>query len=255
MILFKIRIKNSASDNKEELTDEMNNKIVMIHQPDFMPYLGFFQRLIMADIYIVLDNVQYVKGSRTQTSRDKIKTLNGEKWINVGIEKVHYKSRINEIWLTQGNEWRERSLNLIKENYRKTDFFHEIFPFIQNLYQFKGDKMVDFNMASIKMLIELFGIENIEIEYASKLQADGKSNELIINLVKAVKCKRYLSGIGARDYYVPELYEQAGIEVIWQNFKHPVYPQQFGKFIPYLSSIDLLFNCGIEKSREILRNC
>lgn len=233
----------------------MDDKIVVIHQPDFMPYLGFFQRLITADIYIVLDNVQYVRGSRTQTSRDKIKTLNGEKWINVGIEKARYKSRINEIRLSQCSEWRERSLNLIKENYRKTDFFHEIFPFIQTLYEFKSDMMVDFNMAAIKMLIELFGIENIEIEYASKLRADGNSNELIINLVKAVKCKRYLSGIGARDYYVPELYEQAGIEVIWQNFKHPVYPQQFGEFIPYLSSIDLLFNCGIEKSREILRNC
>ena len=76
---------------------------------------------------------------------------------------------------------------------------------------------------------------------------------MIINIVKELGCHRYLSGIGARDYYVPELYEQAGIEVIWQAFEHPVYPQQYGGFIPYLSSIDLLFNCGIEKSRRILR--
>ena len=234
----------------------MNDKIVVIHQPDFMPYLGFFQRLIMADIYVVLDNVQYVRGSsRTQTNRDKIKTANGEKWINVGIQKAPFKSRIDEIRLAQENSWRERSLNLLKENYRKTDFFEEIFPYLQELYKIECEKMVDFNMASIKMLIDLFGIENIEIKYASALQAAGKSNELIINLVKAVGCTRYLSGIGARDYYVPELYEQAGVEVIWQKFEHPVYPQQFGDFIPYLSSIDLLFNCGIDQSREILRHC
>lgn len=233
----------------------MSDKIVVIHQPDFMPYLGFFQRLILADIYIVLDNVQYVRGSRTQTSRDKIKTANGEKWINVGIQKAPYKSNIDEIWLTQDNSWRERSLNLFKENYRKADFFEEIFPYVQELYKVECEKMVEFNMASIMMLINLFGIVNIEIKYASTLQVAGKSNELIINLVKAAGCTRYLSGIGARNYYVPELYEQAGIEVIWQKFEHPVYPQQFGDFIPYLSSIDLLFNCGIERSREILRNC
>mgnify|MGYP001038531178 CR=1 FL=1 len=233
----------------------MKNKLVVIHQPDFMPYLGFFQRLITADIYIVLDNVQYVRGSRTQTSRDKIKALNGEKWINVGIQKPLYKSRIDEIYLLKDNSWKERSLNLIKENYRKADYFEEVYPYIEKLYSFECNKMVDFNMASINMLTELFGIENIEIKYASNLSVTGKSNELIINLVKTVGCHRYLSGVGAKNYYIPELYEQAGIEVIWQKFEHPVYKQQFGEFIPYLSSIDLLLNCGIDRSREIIRNC
>ena len=69
-----------------------------------------------------------------------------------------------------------------------------------------------------------------------------------------MNCIKYLSGVGARDYYEPELYEKAGIEVIWQEFEHPVYPQQYDGFIPYLSSIDLLFNCGIEKSRKILKD-
>lgn len=233
----------------------MKDKLVVIHQPDFMPYLGFFQRLITADIYIVLDNVQYVRGSRTQTSRDKIKVFNGEKWINVGIQKPVYKSRIDEIYLLKDNSWKERSLNLIKENYRKADYFEEVYPYIEKLYSVKCNKMVDFNMASINMLTELFGIENIEIKYASQLSVTGKSNELIINLVKAVGCHRYLSGVGAKNYYIPELYEQAGIEVVWQKFEHPVYKQQFDEFIPYLSSIDLLLNCGIECSREIIRNC
>lgn len=233
----------------------MEDKLVVIHQPDFMPYLGFFHRLVIADIYIVFDNVQYVRGSKTQTSRDKIKTANGEKWINVGIQKPAYKCRINEVWLSKDTQWKERSLNLLKENYRNADYFKEIYPYIENLYATDYGKMIDFNMASIKMLIGLFGIENIEIKYASDLHATGKSNELIIDLVKAVGCHRYLSGTGARNYYIPELYERAGIEVVWQKFEHPVYKQQFGAFIPYLSSVDLLFNCGIEHSREIIRKC
>ncbi len=233
----------------------MKDKLVVIHQPDFMPYLGFFQRLIQADVYIVMDNVQYVRGSRTQTSRDKIKTANGEKWINVGIQKPIYKCHIDEVMLSKEKLWRERSQNLIKENYRKADYFNEVYPYIEELYALECDRMIDFNMASIHMLIRLFGIDDIEIKYASELSVAGKSNELIINLVKAVGCHRYLSGVGAKNYYIPELYEAAGIEVEWQKFEHPIYRQQFGEFIPYLSSIDLLLNCGIEQSRKIIRNC
>lgn len=231
----------------------MREKIVVIHQPDFMPYLGFFHRLIKADIFIVLDNVQYVRGSRTQTSRDKIKTASGEKWINVGIQKPAYKSKIDEIYLQKDNEWRSRSLNLLTENYRRALYYEEIYPYIKKLYQVECDKMIDFNMASIHMLLNLFDIRDVDIRYASDLKVVGNKNELIINLVKAVGCSKYLSGVGAKNYYVPELYEQAGIDVVWQQFEHPTYPQQYGEFIPYLSSIDLLFNCGIEKSREIIR--
>lgn len=233
----------------------MKDKLVVIHQPDFMPYLGFFHRLLRADLYIVLDNVQYVRGSRTMTSRDKIKTARGEQWINVSIQKPPYKIKINEIYLSKDNDWRERGLNLIKENYRKAKYFEEIYPEIELLYAYQCEKMIDFNMKSIIMLMKMFAIESIEIKYASEWKVKGKNNELMINLVKAAGSHRYLSGIGARDYYVPELYKEAGIEVVWQQFEHPVYPQQFEGFIPYLSSIDLLFNCGIEKSREILRGC
>jgi hypothetical protein len=91
------------------------------------------------------------------------------------------------------------------------------------------------------------------VKWASELPVEGKSNDLVVAILKQVGAKVYLSGVGARAYYDPAPFEQAGIKVLWQNFKHPVYPQLHGDFIPYLSSIDLFFNCGIEKSRAILR--
>lgn len=230
----------------------MQDKIVVIHQPDFMPYLGFFDRLLKAELYVVFDNVQYVRGSRAWTSRDKIKTSKGEKWISVGIKKAAYGAAINEVMLRQDSEWRTHHLNLIQENYRKAEYYQEILPYIMDLYSMPCEKMVDFNLSSIRMLMKLFDIQ-IEMVMASSLKAEGKSNELIVSIMKELGCSRYLSGIGAKDYFISTPYERAGIEVIWQEFKHPVYPQQFGEFIPYLSSIDLLFNCGIEKSRKILR--
>lgn len=230
----------------------MENKLVVIHQPDFMPYLGFFDRLLKADIYVVFDNVQYVRGSRAWTSRDKIKTKKGERWLSLGIQKPPYGCLINEVQLCKETQWRQDNLNLIRENYRKADYYSEVMPYIEELYAFKCERMVDFNLKSIALLLQLFNI-TIEMVMASDLRVSGKSNELIIDILKRLRCNHYLSGVGAKDYYVPELYEEAGIEVVWQEFTHPVYPQQFGDFIPYLSSIDILFNCGIEKSRRIIR--
>ena len=230
----------------------MEDKIVVIHQPDFMPYLGFFDRLLKADIYVIFDNVQYVKSSRGWTSRDKIKTPKGEKWLTVSTQKAPQDTPINRILLSEESSWREDNMNLLRANYRNSPFFHEIMPSIQKLYQFPGTRMMDFNLASIQMLMQLFDI-NIDMVMASNLEPQGKSNTLIIDILKKLGCSRYLSGVGARDYFVPELYEQAGIEVIWQDFKHPVYPQQYDGFIPFLSSIDLLFNCGVKHSRQILR--
>lgn len=143
-------------------------------------------------------------------------------------------------------------MNLLRENYRISPFYDEIMPYLLDLYSFRCERMMDFNLESIKMLMKLFDI-NIDMVIASELDPEGKSNALLIDIMKKLRCKKYLSGIGAKDYYVPELYEKAEIEVIWQDFKHPVYKQQYGEFIPYLSSIDLLFNCGIEESRKILR--
>lgn len=108
-------------------------------------------------------------------------------------------------------------------------------------------------MNSIKLLLEWFAID-LPIIFASTLQPEGHKNELLVDLLKKAGADRYLSGTGAKDYFVPEPFLNAAIEVEWQEFQHPAYPQQFGDFIPYLSSIDLLFNCGAEHARQLLRN-
>ncbi len=231
----------------------MSDKIVVIHQPDFLPYLGFFSRLDKADIYVVFDNVQYVRNSsRAWTSRDKIKTQNGEKWIKVRTKKAPMGTAINQILLSEDESWREDHINLITQNYKNAPYFKQIMPFIDELYQYRCERMMDFNLKSIRLLMELFDIR-VETVIASDLNPVGKNNLLIIDIMKKLNCHKYLSGIGAKDYFVPEPYEQAGIEVIWQDFKHPVYRQQYDGFIPYLSSIDLLFNCGIDHSRKIIK--
>lgn len=229
-------------------------KIIVIHQPDFLSYLGFFHRLLHSDLYVVLDNVQFVKGtSQSWMNRDKIKTQNGEQWLTVNVQKAPRGTNINEILLNSTIQWQKQNLNLLKQNYQKSKFFNEIFPYIEKLYDTKYEKLSDFNMASIFMLLELFNIK-IDIVYSSELTTTKTKSERLVEILKQLKATHYLSGVGAKDYHIDEPFSDENIEVIWQDFEHPVYPQLHGEFIPYLSSIDLLFNCGIEKSREILRS-
>jgi hypothetical protein len=228
-------------------------KTAVIHQPDFLPHIGFFHRLLHADLFIFLDHAQFVThSSRSWMNRDKIKTRNGEAWLTVSILKAPRDTPINQIELAD-NGWREGNLNLIRENYRSAPYFNQLYSRVEELYALPCTRLVEFNVASIKMLMDWYGIA-MSTMYSSVMEPRGKKNELLVDLLGKAGIRRYLSGPGARDYYQPVPFEKAGIEVIWQQFAHPVYAQQFGDFIPYLSSIDLFFNCGIEQSRAILRS-
>jgi hypothetical protein len=231
------------------------SKTVVIHQPDFLPHIGFFHRFLHADLWVILDNVQFIHNtSRSWHNRDKIKTAQGEKWITLPIKKCPVGTAINNVLLSRDIEWRQRHLNLICHNYNKASYFDEIFPYIKELYNFQCEKMIEFNLRSINMLLELLKIE-ISSGLASILKPSGTKNDLLVDILKKVNGQVYLSGMGAKQYFKSEPFEKANIKVIWQEFKHPVYRQLHGEFIPYLSSIDMLFNCGIEKSREMLRRC
>jgi len=231
------------------------NKTVVIHQPDFLSYLGFFHRLLYADQFIILDHVQFVTGtSRSWMNRDKIKTPKGATWLTVSVEKCPRNTAINQVQLSDKVPWRENNLNLLKQHYAKAPHFDEIHPYVEKLYASECSTLVDFNMHSIRMLCDLLDIE-IDMVFSSDLKCHGKKNDLLVGILMQLKATHYLSGLGARNYFDSEPFDKSGIEVVWQDFTHPVYPQLHGDFISGLSSIDLLFNCGIDKSREILRGC
>ena len=232
----------------------MKKKIVVIHQPDFAPYLGFFHRFLSADLYIALDNVQFVNSSRGWTNRDKIKTPLGEKWLTVSVKKTSRSTLINKVEIANELNWKEKHLMLLDQNYKKSNFYKEIMPEIENIYSQKFDLLIDLNMKIIELFMDFLNV-SIPWVFASSLDPEGSKNELLVDLLKKVSGTHYLSGLGARNYFMPEPFTKAGIEVVWQNFKHPIYEQRFGCFCPYLSIIDLLFNSGLSNSREIIRRC
>lgn len=227
-------------------------KTVVIHQPDFVPYTGFFHRFLRADLYVVLDHVQFVYGSRAWTHRDKIKTPQGEKWLSISVKKAPRDTAINKIELSTKTDWRTNNLNVIEANYRAAPFYSEILPSIEALYAIPYKMLSDFNLASITLLMDMLDV-NTPLILSSSLNPQGVKNDLMIDLLNKVGATHYMSGVGAKAYLDPELFEKFNIQLVWQNFEQPIYHQLFGDFIPYLSTLDMLFNCGIEESRKLLR--
>lgn len=226
---------------------------VVIHQPDFLPWLGFFHRLVRADLYVALDHVQFVSGtSRSWTHRDRIKTVGGPRWLSLSVRKAALGTPINEMLLAPDDAWREANLNLVRESYRAAPHFAEVFPKLEALYGARHERLVDMTLASIDLLCELLDVR-IERKRSSAMAPQGASNEMLVDLLVKCGARRYLSGQGARAYFDPAPYARAGIEVDWQAFAHPVYPQLHGAFVPMLSAIDMLFNCGTQRSRQLLR--
>ena len=218
------------------------SRTVCIHQPDFLPWAGFFHRLIHCDRYVVLDNVQFLR--RGWHHRDRIKSPEGPTWLTVPVLKRHrYTQTIAETEIDDSVNWRRKHLATLQRCYGRAPFFPDHFDAVREVYRQGHRRLIDLNMALIRLLMAAFGIR-VEILFASALGAEGRKSALLADLVAAAGGDTYLSGTGARAYLEEAPFERKGIAVRWQRFEHPVHAQRFGPFLPMLSAVDLLFNCG-----------
>jgi hypothetical protein len=224
---------------------------VCIHQPDFAPYLGFFDRLLDVDVFIVLDDAQFVQSGGWH-HRDKIKSRQGANWLTLSVQKCPLRTPINHVLLSTKTDWRRNNLNLIADSYASAPCFAEMFPLLQELYLRPHAKLVDMNLALLDFAYGLLDLKP-NVILSSEIGVASARNQRLIDLIKAVGGTHYLSGTGALAYLEPKLFEEAGIGLTIQSFKHPVYPQLHGPFLSHLSCLDLFLNCGSD-SAAILRS-
>jgi len=225
-------------------------RTVVVHQPDFLPYLGFFHRLVYADVYVALDHIQF--GQEGWTHRDKIKTSRGEAWLSLSVKKCPLKTPIKDVELSPNAHWRDANLNLLSHNYRSAPFYRVIWQQLERIYRDPVARLAPFNLMLLDLLCDWLAIK-VERVRSSEIRPAGRRSEMVAQIVESVGGTHYLSGEGARAYHNQAPFDQRGIEVVWQKFQHPVYPQQFGGFVPNLSTIDALFNCGPGQTVQMLR--
>lgn len=225
--------------------------IVSIHQPEYLPWLGFFDKMAKSDVFVILDNVQFQKNGFQ--NRNKIKTSRGWQWLTVPIIRKFPQS-ISEVKIDNTTKWWKKHLTALKVNYAKSEYLREYLPFFEEVYKKRWEFLADLNIFLIKKLAELFGIKT-KIEISSSLNVVGSDTEHLVGICKKLNAKTYLSGEGGKKYIDVTLFEKEGIELRFREYEHPVYPQQHEKngFISNMSAVDLLFNCG-ESAIDVIKS-
>jgi hypothetical protein len=239
--------------------------IVTIHQPHFLPWLGYMHRMAQADLFVLLDHVQFERGhAATYQNRTRFrmhnKTQAGEsceaRWLTVPVVQRSHTERILDKEIDtrgKGACWRGAShYSLLRHAYREAPHLNYQAHALKKIFNAPWTRLVDLSLASIEFLREAFDIRT-PIVRSSELGVSGAKSELIIDICRAVGADVFLGGLGGtRTYLDAAAFERAGIGVQWQEFRHPAYRQCGpGPFMPGLSSIDLLWNCG-PQSRSLL---
>lgn len=225
--------------------------VIAIHQPQYMPWSGYFHKMASADHFVLLDNVQFKKNEWQH--RNRIRGPNGAQWLSVPTTYI-FPQLINEVGIADVHTWQIKQCRSIESCYKKSSYFADYYPEFEAFFNRTFSMLCTCNIESIKMLAECCGIST-PCTLASEFEVDGTSTERLVNICRYFGADTYLAGAGGREYMDLKLFEMAGINVVFQEFTAPRYHQVWSggedDFIPGLSLIDLLFNCG-EQSYSLL---
>jgi len=223
-------------------------KIIAIHQPNYLPWIGFFDKISKSDIFVIYDTAQYVK--KSVCNKNFIKGPSGKLPLIVPVKiSEGWDKPINEMRIDNSQNWALKHFKTLQMCYNKSPYFKEFYyEFFDFVYNKKWEFLGELNIFLIKELLKFLDIKT-KVFLASDINVKGKGSEYNLNVCKAFNATIYLSGIGAKQYNDPTSFEENGIKLMYNEFKPFVYPQLFGEFIPYLSICDLLFNIGPESKK------
>ena len=229
-------------------TSDRVQRLVVL-QPGYLPWLGFFDQLRRADVFVYFDDVQYDKhGWR---NRNRIKTQSGPQWLTVPV--LHHGRglpRILDAEIDRRQPWARKHMASLRQAYARAGAAAQYLPELEEVLSRPWERLVELDIALVEVMCRWLGLSP-RIERSSQLGVPGERSERLVRICQHFDAQVYLSGSAARVYLDTAVFEHNGIAVEWQDYVHPVYRQQHGAFVPYLSAIDLLLNCG-DESRSVL---
>jgi hypothetical protein len=228
-------------------------RLVAIHQPNFFPWLGYFNKLARSDAFILLDNVQVPKTGGSWMNRVRILANGKAMWLTMPlVRSYHGVRRVNEMRINNDTPWRAKLLKSIRTSYGKAAFFDDVFPLLSLVVNNPTESLADYNSSAIHALAERLRLDTAKILRGSTLRVYGNATDLLISMVQAAGGTAYLSGDGAGGYQQDQKFADAEVALVYQNFCSPRYPQGQDEFMPGLSIIDCLMYCGFETTRSLL---
>lgn len=221
---------------------------VTIHQPEFMPWAGFFNKVVQTDLLIVLDNVKFQKNYFDNRCRIK---QNGEaRWLTVPVLGRDSSQSIASIEVAGGG-WEKKAWNTLEFNYRRAPFWAEHEGFLRGYFEpGRWRLLVDMNLAFIEYACGRLSIP-LRMRRASELGVETKGSQLVLDLCRAAGAESYLSGAFGRDYLDEPAFVAAGIGLKYQDYAQPPYEQFNGAYVGPLSLVDALLNLG-PRARKLL---
>jgi hypothetical protein len=229
--------------------------IVAIHQPNYLPWIGYFHKIFKTDVFVFLDNVDYTRGF---CNRNRIKIKSGSMWLTVPVKRHGESRKIIDINIDNIRKWQAKHWNAIKTNYGGIGHFDEFSGIFESFYSKEWQKLSDMNIFIIEEIARTLDLDKkteskTDFVKASELKIEGTGTELLVNICKHLGATEYFSGLAAKDYMDNGLFKEAGIKLTYQNIEYPRYKQNFEPpFVPNLSIIDVLFNEGL-KTKEIIK--
>lgn len=223
---------------------------VAIHQPQYLPWPPYLMKMAEADLFIVLDSVDYQKNGLH--NRNQVKTPQGACWLTVPV-RAKLGEPLVDVQIDTTSNWARKHWQTLLNNYRKAAGFGTLAGPFEALYQVEWTSLVELNLAALKLLTDAMGIAT-PWRRSSQMQARGKASDLVLQLCREAGATTYVCGVGGKNYMDESAFEAAGIRI---EYRPPVlpqpYPQQYPKsgFINDLSVVDLLFNCGPDWSRYL----
>lgn len=216
-------------------------KVIALHQPVYLPFAGFFRKMARADAFAFMDFVQLNK--RSWQVRNRIKTRDGPLWLTVPVQvKGRYSQLIRDARVA-GDSWRRKHWEAVRHSYRAAPYFDDYAGFFDDVYGREWEWLVELNLHLIDGMRRFLGVETPAVDVKG-MSFEGTKTDLVVDICKKLDATAYLSSDGEAAYIEKEKFDAAGLGQSYLGWEPTPYPQLFGEFVPNLSAIDVLFNCG-----------
>ena len=223
--------------------------ILTAHQPVYLPWLGLFHKIALADAFVSFNQVQYQP--KDWNNRNRIKSATGPTWLSVPVLRKGYLNRsYSDIEINNDVPWRRKHWESLRTTYAKAPHFRRYADYFEDVYRRDWRTLVALNESMLGWFLGVLEID-VPVTSAADHALAGEKSDLVLDMCAKLGADRYVFGAQGRDYADVAAFEAAGVEVMFQDYRHPSYAQLHGPFVPNLSIVDLLFNCG-DDSLEIL---
>ena len=223
--------------------------ILTAHQPVYLPWLGLFHKIALADMFVSFDQVQYQPNN--WNNRNRIKTATETVWPTVPVlRKGYLEMKYCDIRINDALGWGRKHFNALHHGYGKAPYFAKYADFFEDTYARHWDTLVELNEYMLRWFMDTLGIRTA-VRSAAEWDFRGTKGDLVLDMCRKTGATTFIFGALGRDYADAAAFARAGVKIVFQDYRHPRYAQQHGEFVSHLSIVDLLFNCG-DDSLEIL---